>query len=169
MSGWVPTRSGPANHFAIFRNVSITPLEYPYFAEQTISLDIEGFMGSLKSANPRSIFLLHACAHNPTGIDPTKEQWGLIADAMLERKHYAFFDCAYQGFASGNLDQDAWAVRYFMERGVPMLVCQVRQSDVFFSQGEKNDDWMTELCEECRTVWGTGWSFARCCSDKGGR
>jgi len=84
----------------------------------------QSYLGSLKSANPRSIFLLHACAHNPTGIDPTKEQWRLIADAMLERKHYAFFDCAYQGFASGNLDQDAWAVRYFMERGVPMLVCQ---------------------------------------------
>jgi len=113
-----------ANHFAIFRNVSITPLEYPYFAPRTISLDIEGFLGSLKTANSRSVFLLHACAHNPTGIDPTKEQWGLIADVMLERKHYAFFDCAYQGFASGDLDQDAWAVRYFMQRGVPMLVCQ---------------------------------------------
>ena len=45
---------------------------------------------------------------------------------MLERKHFAFFDCAYQGFASGDLDRDAAAVRYFELRGVPMLVCQVR-------------------------------------------
>jgi aspartate aminotransferase len=44
---------------------------------------------------------------------------------MIEKKHYAFFDCAYQGFATGNLDQDAWAVRYFVERGVPLLICQV--------------------------------------------
>ena len=73
----------------------------------------------------RSVFLLHACAHNPTGVDPTQEQWEKIADLFIEKKHFAFFDCAYQGFASGDLDNDAWAVRYFEKRGVPMLVCQV--------------------------------------------
>lgn len=72
------------------------------------------------------MFLLHACAHNPTGVDPTSEQWNAIADAFLQRKHFAFFDCAYQGFASGDLDRDASAVRYFIERNVPLLVCQVR-------------------------------------------
>lgn len=71
------------------------------------------------------MFLLHACAHNPTGVDPTAEQWKAIADVMLEKGHYAFFDCAYQGFASGDLDKDAWAVRYFVEKNVPLLVCQV--------------------------------------------
>lgn len=80
----------------------------------------------MKKAPQRSVFLLHACAHNPTGIDPTKEQWKMIADIAIEKNHYAFFDCAYQGFASGYLDVDAQAVRYFVERGVPMLVCQVR-------------------------------------------
>ncbi|KAJ3567392.1 hypothetical protein NP233_g6393 [Leucocoprinus birnbaumii] len=58
------------------------------------------------------------------GVDPTQEQWKAIADAILECKHFAFFDCAYQGFASGDLDKDAFAVRYFVSRGVPMLVCQ---------------------------------------------
>ncbi|KAG8805497.1 Aspartate aminotransferase, cytoplasmic [Serendipita sp. 401] len=52
------------------------------------------------------------------------EQWEKIADLFLEKKHFAFFDCAYQGFASGDLDRDASAVRYFEQRGVPMLVCQ---------------------------------------------
>ena len=118
--------------------MSIAPVEYPYFAAQTISLDIEGFVGALKTAKPRSVFLLHACAHNPTGIDPSKEQWEQIADVMLERKHYAFFDCAYQGFASGNLDQDAWAVRYFLKRGVAMLVCQV--SDTCLSIGQAPEE-----------------------------
>jgi len=70
------------------------------------------------------VFLLHACAHNPTGVDPTQEQWVAIADAMIAKKHYAFVDCAYQGFASGDLDKDAWAVRFFVEKGVAMLVCQ---------------------------------------------
>lgn len=85
-------------------------------------------MGSLKSASEGSVFLLHACAHNPTGVDPTSEQWEKIADVMLEKKHFAFFDCAYQGFASGDLDRDASAVRYFEQRKVSMLICQVRNA-----------------------------------------
>jgi aspartate aminotransferase len=67
-------------------------------------------MSALNSASERSVFLIHACAHNPTGVDPTREQWGSIATAVLEKRHFVFFDCAYQGFASGNLDNDAWAV-----------------------------------------------------------
>jgi aspartate aminotransferase, cytoplasmic len=74
------------------------------------------------------VFLLHACAHNPTGVDPTEKQWETIARAFLAKKHYAVFDSAYQGFASGDLDRDATAVRYFVSQGVPMIVCQVRGS-----------------------------------------
>lgn len=114
-----------ANHQAIFRNVKIEPIDYAYYDPKTIGLDFDGFRNALTEASPRSVFLLHACAHNPTGVDPTREQWKAIAAIMLEKKHYAFFDCAYQGFASGDLDNDAWAVRYFVEAGVPLLVCQV--------------------------------------------
>ena len=57
------------------------------------------------------MFLLHGCAHNPTGVDPTEDQWRQFAEVFLQKGHYAFFDCAYQGFASGDLDRDAWAVR----------------------------------------------------------
>lgn len=114
-----------ANHHAIFRNVGIEPVDYPYYDPKTIGLDYEGLIKALKDAPDRSVFLLHACAHNPTGVDPTPEQWQAIAEAMAGKGHYAFFDCAYQGFASGDLDKDAWAVRYFVEQGLPMLVCQV--------------------------------------------
>lgn len=113
-----------ANHFQIFNNVGIEPAEYPYYDPKTIGLDYTGFIDALKAAPERSVFLLHACAHNPTGVDPTQTQWKAIADMMLEKKHYAFFDCAYQGFATGDLNQDAWAVRHFVERGVSLLVCQ---------------------------------------------
>lgn len=113
-----------ANHHAIFRNVGIEPVDYAYYDPKTIGLDFEGFLNALRSAPDSSPFLLHACAHNPTGVDPTPEQWENIADLFLEKKHFAFFDCAYQGFASGDLDKDASAVRYFEQRGVPMLVCQ---------------------------------------------
>lgn len=114
-----------ANHHAIFRNVGIEPVDYPYYDPNTIGLDFEGFLTALKSAPDATPVLLHACAHNPTGVDPTPEQWEKIADVFLQKKHFAFFDCAYQGFASGDLDRDAGAVRYFEQRGVPMLVCQV--------------------------------------------
>ncbi|KIM28774.1 hypothetical protein M408DRAFT_16169 [Serendipita vermifera MAFF 305830] len=113
-----------ANHHAIFKNVGIEPVDYAYFDPKTVGLDFDGFISALKSAPERSPFLLHACAHNPTGVDPTEEQWEKIADVFLQKKHFAFFDCAYQGFASGDLDRDAWAVRYFEGRNVPMLVCQ---------------------------------------------
>ncbi|KAA1474906.1 aspartate aminotransferase [Dentipellis sp. KUC8613] len=112
------------NHFAIMRNVGINPLTYPYYDPKTIGLDYAGFTKTLQEAPERSVFLIHACAHNPTGVDPTEEQWKAIAEIMLAKKHYAFFDTAYQGFASGDLDRDAWAVRYFASVGVPMLICQ---------------------------------------------
>lgn len=125
LTSWKLSITHIANHQAIFRNVGIEPIDYPYYDPKTIGLDINGFMNAIKTAPERSVFLLHACAHNPTGVDPTREEWKTIADAILERNHYAFFDCAYQGFASGDLDNDAFAVRYFASRGVPMLVCQV--------------------------------------------
>ncbi|KAJ7582903.1 aspartate amino-transferase [Mycena floridula] len=113
-----------ANHHAIFKNVGIAPIDYPYYDPKTIGLDFAGFMNSLQSAEPRSVFLLHACAHNPTGVDPSQDQWRQIGQVMLQKGHFAFFDCAYQGFASGDLDRDAWAVREFVKMGVSMLVCQ---------------------------------------------
>ncbi|KAH9050729.1 aspartate aminotransferase [Lactarius hengduanensis] len=116
--------TGVTNHFAIFNNVGIKPLLYPYYDPKTIGLDFTGFIATLQSAPERSVFLLHACAHNPTGVDPTEEQWKTIADVVVAKQHYAFFDTAYQGFASGDLERDATAVRYFVSRGVPLLVCQ---------------------------------------------
>ncbi|KAK9465400.1 pyridoxal phosphate-dependent transferase [Lipomyces arxii] len=112
------------NHKQIFSNVDIVVKEYPYFDRSTLGLDIDGFLSTLESADAGSIILLHACAHNPTGVDPTKEQWKQIADVMIKKKLFAFFDCAYQGFASGDLDNDAWAIRYFLGLNVELLVAQ---------------------------------------------
>lgn len=78
----------------------------------------------LEDAPSGSIILLHVCAHNPTGVDPTQDQWKQIADVMASKHHFPFFDCAYQGFASGDLDRDAWAVRLFQERGFEFCLAQ---------------------------------------------
>lgn len=79
---------------------------------------------TIEQAPEGSIILLHACAHNPTGVDPTRDQWKEIAKVVRAKKHFPFFDCAYQGFASGDLENDAWAVRYFVEQGFELCVAQ---------------------------------------------
>ena len=81
-------------------------------------------LSSLQSAPSGSIILLHACAHNPTGVDPTQEQWVKIAEVIKQNKLFPFFDCAYQGFASGNLAQDNFAIRYFIEQGFELIIAQ---------------------------------------------
>ncbi|KAI9226190.1 MAG: aspartate aminotransferase [Piptocephalis tieghemiana] len=102
------------NHRGIFSNAGFDVKDYTYFDPKTLGLDLEGMLQSLRDAPEGSVVILHACAHNPTGVDPTQEQWGKIADVMEAKGHFPFFDCAYQGFASGDLDKDAWAVRYFV-------------------------------------------------------
>jgi aspartate aminotransferase len=68
-------------------------------------------MSDIKKAPDSSIFLFHACAHNPTGVDPSVEQWKEISHESLKKKHVVLMDCAYQGFASGDADKDAFAIR----------------------------------------------------------
>ncbi len=57
-------------------------------------------------------------------MDPTREQWKQIAAVVREKNHLAFFDVAYQGFATGDLEADAWSLRYFVDQGLPVVVCQ---------------------------------------------
>lgn len=97
---------------------------YPYFSPQTKGLDFDGMVSAIESAQEGSIILLHACAHNPTGVDPTRDQWTQLATLLRKKRHFPFFDCAYQGFASGDLENDAWAIRYFVEQGFEMCVAQ---------------------------------------------
>lgn len=113
-----------ANHNQIFTNVHLPIKSYPYFSSQTKMLDCDGLLSTLKAAPQGSIVLLHACAHNPTGVDPTQEQWKQIAELCRENKLFPFFDCAYQGFASGNLAVDNFAIRYFVEQGFELVIAQ---------------------------------------------
>ena len=78
----------------------------------------------LRNAPEKSVVILHACAHNPTGCDPTDAQWKQIAEIIRERKLFPFFDSAYQGFASGDLEKDARTVRYFAKEGFELFCAQ---------------------------------------------
>ena len=109
------------NHRALFEKAGFEVVEYPYYDSQTQNLDIEGMLHSLEQLAPQSIVVLHACCHNPTGIDPTFEQWQRIAQVLKEKQLIPFMDIAYQGFGDG-LDEDAKAVRYLAELNIPMLI-----------------------------------------------
>lgn len=100
-----------ANHFQIFNVLGLKTESYPYWNTATKSLDLSGFLAAIEKAPEGSVFLLHATAHNPTGLDPNEDQWSKILDALSKKGHLPLFDSAYQGFSSGSLAKDAWAVR----------------------------------------------------------
>ncbi|KAJ3484183.1 hypothetical protein NLG97_g7119 [Lecanicillium saksenae] len=114
---WLPDPTW-ANHLTIWDLAGVKVRKYPYWEPTQRRINFDGLISALETETTEGdVILLHACAHNPTGVDPTKDQWRKIADVCEARKLFPFFDCAYQGFASGDLDEDAWAVRHFIERG----------------------------------------------------
>jgi aspartate aminotransferase len=112
------------NHPKIFTLAGLSVKTYRYYDPATRGLNLKGLMEDLGSAPSGAIVLLHACAHNPTGVDPTIQQWEKIRQLMRSRALLPFFDSAYQGFASGNLDQDAQSVRMFVADGGECLMAQ---------------------------------------------
>lgn len=113
-----------SNHLSIFSAAGVPSKTYRYWDPKGRKLDIQGLVEDLSAAPEGSVVLLHACAHNPTGVDPTQDQWKQIAAVMKQRKQLPFFDSAYQGFATGSLEEDAWAIRYFVEQGFEMFAAQ---------------------------------------------
>jgi len=111
------------NHIPIFKDSGFEVSYYKYYDGKG-GLDFSGLKSDLQKAPNQSIFLFHVCAHNPTGIDPTNEQWKEISKICLQKQHFIFFDAAYQGFATGNVPNDAFAVRQFIKEGHYPLVCQ---------------------------------------------
>ena len=112
------------NHIPIFTNSGLEVRKYRYYDSSVSGLDFDGLIADIKDIPEHAAILLHACAHNPTGMDPSMEQWKQISELVKERKLLPFFDCAYQGFASGDAATDAAAVRMFVEDGHMMGMVQ---------------------------------------------
>lgn len=113
------------NHMAIFREAGLDVQRYRYYNPKTNRLDMDGMVEDLRNAPDGSVVLLHACAHNPTGCDPTPDQWKTLSELCKEKGLRVFFDSAYQGFASGDAEADAFALRFFVEEGhVGLMVAQ---------------------------------------------
>jgi len=109
------------NHRALFERAGFVVENYPYYNAETHGLDFEGMVAALKALPKGTIVVLHACCHNPTGVDPTAAQWQEIAATVKEAGLVPFLDIAYQGFGDG-LEEDAAVVRMFAAMGMTMLV-----------------------------------------------
>lgn len=117
---YLPNPTWP-NHKLVFKMAGLKIENYPYFDPSTHGLDFTHMCQAIKEMPERSIILLHACCHNPTGIDPTFEQWKEIAELIKIRSLIPFFDFAYQGFGE-DPDSDAEIVRYFASQNHEMFV-----------------------------------------------
>jgi len=109
------------NHRALFENAGFNVNVYPYYDAATRGLDFAGMVGALDRVPPGAIVVLHACCHNPTGVDPSPEQWGRILEVVRSRGHVPFLDIAYQGFGE-SLDADGSVVRRFAATPGPLFV-----------------------------------------------
>lgn len=112
------------NHFSIFQQAGLETGTYRYYKPSTCGLDYEGLLEDINAMADKQVILLHASAHNPTGVDPTEQQWMTISNAIKAKGHFVLFDMAYQGFASGSPDKDAFAVRYFVDQGHDIALSQ---------------------------------------------
>ena len=110
------------NHVSILQSSRVPQSTYRYLDHTGCALDFEGMLADIKSAPEGSVILLHNCAHNPTGVDPTEDQWKEILQACQKNKLLPFFDNAYQGFVTGSPAVDAFAVRLFADAGMEMFV-----------------------------------------------
>ena len=117
---WISAPTWP-NHNAIFQAVGINIRDYRYYDKTAHTLDWDGLIADLSQAQAGDVVLLHGCCHNPTGIDPTPEQWDTLAKMSAEKGWLPLFDFAYQGFANG-LEQDAYGLRAFAKLNKELLV-----------------------------------------------
>ncbi|EEB15916.1 aspartate aminotransferase, putative [Pediculus humanus corporis] len=112
------------NHIPIFKHCGLNVKHYRYYDPKTCGLDFKSALDDISKMPSNSIILLHACAHNPTGVDPKPEQWRELSKVIKEKKLFPFFDMAYQGFASGDVAKDAFAVREFIKDGHEIALAQ---------------------------------------------
>ena len=117
---WISTPTWP-NHNAIFNAVGMTIREYRYYDAERKALDWDNLIADLNNANKGDVVLFHGCCHNPTGIDPTPEQWKQLAELSVKNGWLPLFDFAYQGLANG-LNEDAVGLRTFAANHKELLV-----------------------------------------------
>ena len=110
-----------ANHMPLLGGAGLELKPYPYYDTDNHVIRIEEMLAALATAKAGDVVLLHACCHNPSGIDPSPEEWRAITDVIVERGLVPFVDMAYQGFAK-SLDEDAFPIRHMAEKVEELMV-----------------------------------------------
>ena len=122
---WVSDPTWPV-HIPLMGSVGLQFKTYRYYSADMKGLDFDAMLADLETAQAGDVVLLHGCCHNPSGVDPTLEQWGVLADLMSERQLLPMIDFAYQGMGAG-LDEDAAGIRAVLAR-VPEMIVAVSSS-----------------------------------------
>lgn len=137
------------NHRALFTKSGFEVGTYPYYDADNRSIDVEGMLECLRTAEAGTVVVLHACCHNPTGYDLTPEQWQQVLDVVQQRDLVPLIDMAYQGFADG-LDADGAAPRLFAKAGVTTFVTN-SFSKTFSLYGERIGS-LSVVCPDADTA-----------------
>ena len=124
------------NHRVVFSNAGFEVVDYRYYDPATHGLDFAGMLEDLGKLEPGTVVLLHACFHNPTGVDLDAQQWQQVVDLAKARNLLPFVDIAYQGFDEG-IDADATAIRLFGASGIEAFVVASSYSKSFSLYGER--------------------------------
>ena len=122
---WVSDPTWPV-HIPLMGSVGLQFKTYRYYSSEMKGLDFDAMISDLQDARSGDVVLLHGCCHNPSGVDPTKEQWATLAELLAERQLLPMIDFAYQGMGAG-LDEDAAGIRMVLER-VPEMIIAVSSS-----------------------------------------
>ena len=122
---WVSDPTWPV-HIPLMGSVGLQFKTYRYYSSDMKGLDFDAMLADLETAQAGDVVLLHGCCHNPSGVDPTLDQWEVLADLMSERQLLPMIDFAYQGMGAG-LDEDAAGIRKLLER-VPEMIIAVSSS-----------------------------------------
>ncbi|WP_426359143.1 amino acid aminotransferase [Pseudocolwellia sp. HL-MZ19] len=111
-----------ANHKGVFTESGLDIQEYPYYDYENKTLDFDAMLNALKNVSADDFVLLHACCHNPSGMDLSQEQWQQVAQVAKDVGFTPLIDMAYQGFGDG-LEEDAYGVRLMAETVDNMILC----------------------------------------------
>ena len=109
------------NHRAMFEGAGLAVNSYPYYDAGTGGLKFDAMLAALRVLPTQSVVLLHACCHNPTGVDLTRDQWHQLLPVLRERELLPYLDIAYQGYGDG-IEEDAFAIRLLASAGLTFFV-----------------------------------------------
>jgi aromatic-amino-acid transaminase len=109
------------NHRAMFEGAGVTVNSYPYYDPHTGGVRFDDMLAALASLPPKSVVLLHACCHNPTGVDLNRTQWEQLIPVLKQRELLPYLDLAYQGYGDG-ISEDAFAVRALASSGLSFFI-----------------------------------------------